>query len=141
MTTTLSNWKFKQNQIITEIPEGKYGFVYKIVNNVSGREYIGKKFFYFQKTRQVKGKKKKYKAESDWKDYYGSNEELLKDVELLGKDNFERYILYLCKSKGECTYFESKCQFELDVLLYPEKYYNTWIMCKVHRKHIQSIAG
>jgi hypothetical protein len=136
MTTISNDWKLDSGDVLDNIPDKMYGFVYKIVNNVSGREYIGKKLFYSQKTRQVKGKKKKYKAESDWKSYYGSNEDLLKDVENFGPDKFDRYILHLCRSKGECTYYESKYQFQFDVLLNPEKYYNSWIMCKVHRKHL-----
>lgn len=122
---------------VTSIPDGSYGFVYKIINTETNRQYIGKKLFYSMKQRQVKGKKKKYKAESDWKEYYGSNEQLLADVEALGKDKFERRILKFCKNKGECSYYEAKYQFELDVLLYPELFYNVWIMCKIHRKHLQ----
>lgn len=129
-------WLYNKEPLI-EIPDGYYGFVYRIINKATQQEYIGKKFFFAQKQRQVKGKKKKYKAESDWKEYYGSNEVLAADVLSLGKDNFERYILKLCKTKGECTYFETKYQFQEDVLLNPDKYYNTWIMCKVHRKHLK----
>ena len=122
---------------VTTIPEGCYGFVYKITNTESSREYIGKKLFYSMKQRQVKGKKKKYKTESDWQEYYGSNDQLLQDVELLGKEKFTRQILRLCKNKGECSYYEAKYQFELDVLLFPKLYYNVWTMCKIHRKHLQ----
>ena len=135
------SWTYNQ-QVLSEIPEGYYGFVYNITNILSNKQYIGKKFFYSQKQRQVKGKKKKYKAESDWKDYYGSNEELKNDVELYGKDNFSRTILHLCKTKGECSYYEAKYQFQENVLLFPELFYNSWIMCKVHRKHLKlSTAG
>ena len=88
------------------------GFVYLITNLTNGRKYIGKKNFFFSKTRTVKGKRKRSKVESDWRDYYGSNKELQADVELLGKDLFERKILKLCKSKGEFGYYEAKYQFE-----------------------------
>jgi len=135
------SWIYNQ-QLLSEIPEGYYGFVYNITNILSNKQYIGKKFFYSQKQRQVKGKKKKYKAESDWKYYYGSNEELKNDVELHGKDNFTRTIIHLCKTKGECSYYEAKYQFQENVLLFPELFYNSWIMCKVHRKHLKlSTAG
>ena len=135
------SWIYNQ-QLLSEIPEGYYGFVYNITNLLSNKQYIGKKLFFSQKQRQVKGKKKKYKAESDWKDYYGSNEELKNDVELHGKDNFTRTIIHLCKTKGECSYYEAKYQFQENVLLFPELFYNSWIMCKVHRKHLKlSTAG
>lgn len=129
-------WTYN-NESLCAIPEGSYGFVYKITNIESNREYIGKKLFYSMKQKQVKGKKKKYKAESDWQNYYGSNDQLLMDVDALGKDKFARHILRLCKNKGECSYYEAKYQFELDVLLFPKQYYNVWTMCKIHRKHLQ----
>ena len=117
--------------------EKDYGFVYIITNQITGRQYIGKKLFWFKKTRQVKGKKKRYLVESDWQDYWGSNEELKKDIEELGIDNFSRSILYLCANKGECSYAEAKLHFEHDVLRHPDRWYNSWIMVRVHRKHLK----
>jgi hypothetical protein len=115
---------------------GNYvGFVYIITNLRTNKRYIGKKLFHFSKTKQVKGKKKKFKVESDWLDYYGSNEELNHHVNIFGKDQFRREIIRLCTSKGEMSYFEAKYQFQYDVLE-SDQWYNTWIMCKVHRKHL-----
>jgi len=111
------------------------GFVYLITNQINNRKYIGKKNFYFSKTKILKGKKKRYKVESDWLDYYGSNKELAADVESLGKENFKREILRLCKSKGEFAYFEAKYQFDANVLE-SDEYYNSWIMCRIHKKHL-----
>ncbi len=115
--------------------EDNYGFVYLIENLVDNKKYIGKKLFYSSRTKTVKKKKKKFKIESDWKKYYGSNLELIADTEKHGKHNFKRTILRLCKTKGECNYFEAKEQFALDVLR-SEEYYNTWIMVKVHKSHV-----
>ncbi len=130
------------SEVLSEIPDGYYGFVYRIVNLESNKQYIGKKLFWSQKQKQVNGKKKKYKAESDWKNYYGSNDVLCADVSTLGKDKFTRQILTLCKTKGECSYYEAKYQFEEDVLIHPNLFYNSWIMCKIHRKHLKlSDAG
>ena len=116
--------------------EEHYGFVYKITNLQTQRTYIGKKLFWFKKTKMLKGKKKRYLAASDWKSYYGSSKEVQKDVEQLGEDQFRRDILVLCKNKGECSYYEAKMQFDHDVLKNPEMFYNDWIICRVHRKHI-----
>ena len=80
------------NEPFEKIPEGIVGYVYLITNLTNNRKYIGKKNFYFSKTRQVKGKKKRIKVESDWKDYFGSNKELCADVEKLGKENYRREI-------------------------------------------------
>ena len=115
---------------------GEYiGYVYCITNLKNSRKYVGKKNFYFSKTKQVKGKKKRFKVESDWRDYYGSNKELQADVDLHGKENFRREILKLCKSKGEFSYYEAKYQFDYNVLE-SDEYYNSWIMCRVHKKHL-----
>ena len=111
------------------------GFVYIIENLTTQKAYIGKKLFHFTKSKQVKGKKKKFKVESDWHDYYGSNDLLNEHVNLYGKENFRRTILRLCISKGEMTYFEAKYQFEHGVLE-SDKYYNSHIMARVHRKHL-----
>ena len=116
------------------------GFVYLITNLQNGKKYIGKKNFYFSKTRTVKGKKKRSKVESDWKKYFGSNKELLEDVEKLGQENFKREIIKLCKSKGEFGYYEAKYQFENNVLE-SNDYYNTWIMVRVHKKHLTFLKG
>ena len=113
-----------------------YGFVYLITNLKTGKMYVGKKLFWSKKTRQVKGKKKKELVESDWRDYWGSNQELLSDIEKFGKEHFTRTILRLCKTKGEATYYESKEIFERDALL-KEEYYNSWVMCRVRKSHLQ----
>jgi hypothetical protein len=120
---------------------GEYiGFVYEITNLSNNRKYIGKKNFYFSKTKTVKGKKKRFKVESDWRSYFGSNKELASDIALHGEGNFRREILRLCKSKGEFAYFEAKFQFDLNVLE-SDEYYNSWIMCRVHKKHLTYIRG
>ena len=99
---------------------------------------IGKKFFYSSKTKQVKGKKKRFKVSSDWQTYYGSNEELKKDVIIHGQEAFVREILHLCKSKGECGYLEAKEQF-VNGVLESDDYYNTWIMVRVRKSHIKGL--
>ena len=129
-------WYYKDRPVSEQDLEGNYVFVYVIENLTDGRKYIGKKFLWSKKTKQVKGKKKRYLAESDWKEYYGSSEALKEDIKILGKDNFRRTILKLCKSKGEISYWEAKYQFDNDVLL-DDTYYNSWIMCRVHSSHIK----
>jgi len=133
-----------QNQVVETLPEDCIGFVYIITNNTTNRKYIGKKLAKFSKTtyKTVKlknGTKKKKKIrskiDSDWQEYYGSNIELNKDVEQLGKDNFTREILYYCKSKSECSYIEAREQFDRKVLESTD-YYNGHIQVRVHGSHI-----
>jgi hypothetical protein len=128
-------WTYNGSIVDSELLDDYIGFVYNITNLSNNRKYIGKKLLKKPKTRMVKGKKKKTHVESDWKDYYGSNKELQEDVATAGLHNFKREIIKLCKTKGQCNYFEAKQQFLLDVLE-KEEYYNTWIMVKVHKNHL-----
>jgi len=116
---------------------GHVGFVY-LITAPSGRMYVGKKKFWTIKTRSVNKKKKKEKVHSDWREYYGSNKELQDDVISLGCDKFKREILYLCKTLGECSYLEAKEQFLREVLL-SDCYYNQFIGCKIHAKHLPKV--
>ena len=130
-------WYYNGKEInsLEEFPEDVIGFVYDIKNLVNGRRYIGKKILKTSKTKIVSGKKKRTKVESDWKNYYGSNEELKDDVKKFGKENFKRNIVRFCISKGEMSYIEAKLQFENNVLE-SNFFYNTWIMCRIHKKHL-----
>lgn len=132
------------NQPVETLPEDCVGFVYMITNITNNRRYIGKKLAKFSRTTQktVKlknGTKKKRKIrskiDSDWRDYYGSSPELLKDVALLGKDQFQREILYYCQSKSECSYIEAREQFARRVLESTD-WYNGHIQVRVHGSHI-----
>ena len=129
---THNNKDFSENDI-----GDNYGFVYIITNLMTGKKYIGKKFFYSLKTKVIKGKKKRYKTSSDWQTYYGSNTELQNDVKIQGSEAFSREIIHLCKSKGECGYLEAKEQFDRSVLE-SNDYYNTWIMVRVRKSHIKA---
>lgn len=129
-------WQYNDKEFTEDLIGDSYGFVYLITNLENNRKYIGKKLFWFSKTKQVKGKKKRYKAPSDWPTYYGSSDELLKDVTKYGKDKFHRQILHLCKSKGECSYVEAKEQFAYKVME-SDEFYNSWIMVRVRKSHIK----
>jgi hypothetical protein len=131
-------WTYNGADFTEDLIGDNYGFVYLITNKLTGRKYIGKKFFYSSKTKVVKGKKKRTKVSSDWKNYFGSSAEVTKDVLQLGQENFSREIIYLCKSKGECGYLEAKEQF-VKGALESDDYYNTWIMVRVRKSHIKGL--
>lgn len=135
-----------QGNIVEILPEDCVGFVYEITNLLSGKRYIGKKLAKFAKTTYKtvklkngtkKRKKIRNKIDSDWQTYYGSNDQLNKDVAALGQDNFNREILYYCYSKAECSYIEAREQFTRKVLE-SEEYYNGHIQVRVHGSHIKN---
>lgn len=118
---------------ITEIPESAYGFIYKITNLANNKSYIGKKQMKsVKKMPPLKGRKNKRhkEVETDWRTYTGSSNELNADIEKYGKENFKFDILQFCNSKWELAYYESKIQFQLDVLV-SENYYNGIINCRI----------
>jgi hypothetical protein len=136
----MNHWLLKDTLYLPEELNHKevYGFVYLIENLTNGRKYIGKKFFWSSKIKQVNKKKKRYKVESDWKDYYGSSAELGTEITNIGKESFKRTILHLCKTKAECAYLELKEQIERNVLL-SDEYYNAWIQVKVRKSHLKHL--
>lgn len=134
-------WTYNDNEY-DETPEEYQGFVYIITELDTDKKYIGKKFFWKPKTLPITKKRKrrvKTRVESDWRKYYGSSKEVQQLLESKGSDNFKREILRLCKTKGECSYFEAKYQFDNDVLL-RDDYYNEFIGCKIHSKHLKDIV-
>ncbi len=133
------NWLYEGKEFELEESSELIGFVYLITDLSNNKKYIGKKNFWAtRKLPPLKGQKRKrtVKKESDWKTYYGSSEEVKLLVEQSGAERFKREIIRLCSSKGEMSYYEAKEQFDRDVLL-SDEYYNAFIGCKIHAKHIK----
>lgn len=130
-------WIYKDKEFINDDPS-IYGFIYKITNKLNGHVYFGRKFLTSAGYKTVNKKRKKIRKESDWKDYYGSSPSLKEDVEKFGKENFNREILHLCKSRGLCNYMETKVIFDNDAII-REDCYNSWVSCKIHRNHVKGL--
>lgn len=128
-------WTYNNEPVTQELLDDHWGFVYVIMNRVTGKRYVGKKFFTKAGYRTVKGKRKKIRLASDWESYYGSNKVLLEDVEKLGADQFERYIIRLCKNRSECSYWETHYIFQYEALL-SDRWYNEWVSCKVSKRNV-----
>tara|TARA_R100001591_G_C4322464_1_gene175903 strand:+ start:137 stop:637 length:501 start_codon:yes stop_codon:yes gene_type:complete len=136
---TTATWMY-QGRVITSIedmPKGTYGFIYEVRYIPTDIRYIGKKVLYFERNKKLgkkalqalkeerlkqglKGRtpqKQKIIIESDWKNYYGSQKEIL---DLSKKDsngkNWEKRILEFVPNKKLLTYFETKHLFLNEVL-------------------------
>lgn len=129
-------WLYNGLVFTAEQSESYYGFVYIIKNTLTGRAYIGRKYFSKAGTKQVKGKRKKIRKTSDWENYWSSSEELKKDIAQYGKENFTRTILHLCKTRASCSYHET---YEILIrgALLSDSFYNSWVSCKIHKAHVK----
>jgi len=80
--------------------EESFGFIYRVINTTDGRQYIGKKQYWFYK------KSKKLKP-SGWQTYTGSSKDLNSDIKKIGKDKFKFCIVAECVTRGWLSYLES----------------------------------
>ena len=143
-------WNYNGKEItdISHFPKNTFGFIYIITHKPTNKSYIGKKFLNFTSKQKlgkkelkllegIQGRPPKFKIvqkESDWKSYWGSNTALKALVKAEPEDNFERQILHLCASKKLLTYFETKYQFQYQVLEKPEEFWNDSILGKFFEK-------
>lgn len=131
-------WYYNGQQINNIDPQYD-AFVYIITNLKTNKQYIGLKQTKFSKTKIIKGKKKRFKVESDWQQYWSSSEELKKEVAIHGESNFRREILYFCINKAQANYLEAREQMDRRVLEHPDKFYNGIINCRVSRNHLKKM--
>jgi hypothetical protein len=130
-------WMYEGKPFTSDDIGDYYGFVYRIINTINKKEYIGRK--YFVQKRKPKGGKRKVTSESDWKRYYGSSDELKQDIKDLGRDTFRREIISLHTTLGKVNYEETKQLFINNVLTEAlddgrPKYYNSNILGRYMKK-------
>jgi len=130
-------WFYNGKPFTSSDIQDYFGFVYLIQNNLNGRKYIGRKYLWSFRT--PKGKKRKVKSESDWKNYYGSCPELKEDIGKFGRENFSRTILSLHKTKGKTNYEETRQLFVHNVLIESldngdPAFYNSNVLSRYFRK-------
>ena len=119
----LGHWQLKPQ---LEWDNNAFGFVYLITNLTNDKKYIGCKMLQkVIKRKPLKGKKNKRHEtiESDWKTYTSSSNELNKDIELLGKDNFKFEIIDFAYSKSELKFKELMYQL-MNNALFRDDFYN-----------------
>ena len=107
-------WRYLGEIFDTEDIKDNFGFVYLIECLETDRKYLGRKYFWSFRTPP--GKKRRVRQESDWKKYYGSCPELKEDIKKYGKEFFNREIISLHKTRGDCNYEETKQLFLNNVL-------------------------
>ena len=129
-------WTYQGTTFTSNDINGFFGFVYRITNLQSGKQYIGRK--YFTQRRKPRGSKRRVTSESDWKKYYGSSEELKADRKLLGNDLFKREIISLHTTLGKVNYEETRQLFLNNVLTEhingTPAYYNSNILGRYMKK-------
>jgi hypothetical protein len=132
-------WFYQDKEVtsIEDMPEGTFGFIYKVTHTPTNKSYIGKKVLYHnQKKKLTKkelaeqtgpGRKPSTKVvtkESDWKTYYGSSKPIIELVKNGEKDNFNREILMFINNKKLLSYYETKHLFINNVLETPDLWFN-----------------
>lgn len=158
MTLTPVSWRFK-DKLITEIadmPEGTFGFIYRVTHLPTKQKYIGKKVLFFERNvklgkrelealkeeRKAAGiggrvpQKKKVVKESDWKEYYGSQEEIKKLVRSSKPEDWTREILDFVPTKKLLTYYEIKHIF-INNALEDNDFLNDNILGKFYKKDFE----
>ena len=130
-------WMYEGKPFTSDDIGDYYGFVYRITNTTSSKSYIGRK--YFVQKRKPKGGKRRVTSESNWKQYYGSSDELKRDIRDLGRESFRREILSLHPTVGRTNYEETRQLFLNEVLTKrltdgSPAYYNSNILGRYYRK-------
>ena len=129
-------WLYKGEPFTSDDIGDLFGFVYRITNLSTGKQYIGRKYFW--QKRKPKGGKRRVTSESDWKRYFGSSEELKRDIKELGRENFRREIISVHSTLGQTNYEETRQLFLNNVLTEHvdglPKYYNSNILGRYMRK-------
>ena len=130
-------WLYEGKPFTTDDIGDQFGFVYRITNLQTGKQYIGRKYFW--QKRKPRGGKRRVTTESDWKRYYGSSEELKGDRKLLGNTCFKREIISIHESPGKVNFEETRQLFLNNVLTEgltdgTPAYYNSNILGRYYRK-------
>ena len=134
-------WIYDGKEFTSDDIGDYFGFVYRITSKDTGRQYIGRKYFWSKrKPRNSTSKRqRRVTTESNWKKYYGSCPELKEDVQRYGKESFFREILTLHTTPGKCNFEETRQLFLNNVLTESltdgtPVFYNSNILGRYYRK-------
>ena len=130
-------WTYKGTAFTSDDIGDQFGYVYRITNIQSGKQYIGRKYFVQKRTPRGGGRRRT--SESNWKQYWGSSKELNADRKRLGSDTFSREILSTHATAGRVNYEETRQLFINNVLTEAldngePAYYNSNILGRYYKK-------
>lgn len=107
-------------------PDKFFGFIYRIINTVTGKMYIGKKQYHRLNPRRTRKRplcdtsselwQPQHWLPSDWEYYKGSCKHLHTDIAQEGEDKFVFEIVTQVSTKGDLSWQEIRTQVESDVL-------------------------
>ena len=130
-------WLYEGKPFTTDDIGDLFGFVYRITNLQTGKQYIGRKYFWQKRKPRSGGRR--VTSESDWKKYYGSSKELNEERKSVGNNTFRREIISIHKTLGQVNYEETRQLFINNVLTEADengtpKFYNSNILGRYMRK-------
>jgi hypothetical protein len=127
----------------SKIPEGAIGFIYEMEAIIDGKSvrYIGKKNFYSTTKKKLgvkalanmadkRARKYTIQVKTNYQNYFSSNK-VLQDAHKNGVP-IKRFMVRICFSKTELTYYETKYQFTREVLE-KEEYLNANILGRFYK--------
>jgi len=131
-------WLYEGKPFTTNDIGDLFGFVYRITNLQTGKQYIGRKYFWQKRKPRTGGRR--VTSESDWKKYYGSSKELNEERKSVGNNTFLREIISIHKTLGQVNYEETRQLFLNNVLTEASedgtpRYYNSNILGRYMRKN------
>lgn len=95
------------------------GFIYQITNLISGKKYVGRKYFFHthaKKQKKPTGRVAVKVFESNWKVYTSSSRSVNDDISALGAENFRFEITECLKSRRALIDREVDLMVELNVM-------------------------
>ena len=130
-------WTYQGTTFTTADINDQFGFVYRITNLQTGKQYIGRKYFWQKRKPRTGGRR--VTSESNWKKYYGSSKELNEERKSVGNNTFLREIISIHKTLGQVNYEETRQLFINNVLTEADengtpKFYNSNILGRYMRK-------
>jgi hypothetical protein len=144
-----NKWIYRKSNIISLDDFGNntpFGFIYITTHNPTGKKYLGKKSLFHTLNKKL-GKKelaeqpitrgrnkltKKIIKESDWLNYYGSEEFIKQKIKEKCQHEFHREIVDIALNKKHLTYLETKHLF-INNVLESDKWLNSNILGKFYK--------